>query len=386
MADSKYLIYGDDERIEAKTLEDLAEKVDNLLEIRQRDLLKAKTKKKPKKKEQNNVQFAQHVKEELNDIEEEDMDYLADTSDLMSLTEDPVEEKPAEEPVPEKKKKKKSKFNPLFIIIPLGIVILGLIVSLIMRNAANKPAEATPTPTTEPEVTETTPEPTVVPTETPVIVTSGKISSISNTEEYTVEQSLAFVKNINETIKSYLDTTVAAVERAKVSDNYDIEGDLEKTRMELSFDLVSIETYTDTFAKNNGSAYLDSAKSRLSNIYAMISDLTNKLTVNQLVDTANGYIEEENKLAEVSKNALMAYLESHEIEYSVEEDTLTYEYIEQVAPKETTEPAQGETTGEEQTASGESASPAPEASAEASPSPETESNSSENVAAGENNG
>ena len=173
MADDKYLIYGDDERVEANTLEDLAAKVDTLMEIRQREILKARARRKPKKKEQDNVQFAQHVKEELNDIEEEDMDYFADTSDLMNLTSDPVEE-PAEETPEEEKPKKKKKFNPLFIIIPLAIVLVGLIIGLAMRHAGNKPQEPTPTPVPTPEVTEPTPTPTAEPTPAPVVVTSGK--------------------------------------------------------------------------------------------------------------------------------------------------------------------------------------------------------------------
>lgn len=314
----EYLVYGDDDRVEQEKLKDLSDLAD--------DLLTADTKK------------TARPADDLEDIEDELM--TSDTAEPDS-EEEHTEDMPAAKPG--KPKLKPTKF--FWIMIGFVVVfIIGIIFVLVVSSgkpkksdspvstpAASETAEAEKT--AEPEKTEA-PEKSAAPITEPVNK-EGYLKAVDKSKVYTLSESLAFAKTINDTTKDYLTYAISVVSDYQKDQTVDIEKQLSVKKEMLGYDIATLKTYETMFDTYSGGDYIRVAEDRLNNVKGLYdAAVADYSTVNDLIVKINEYIEKENTNAEEAKNKLIAYLNTNGVTYHVDDAQISYDELQFVSGQE----------------------------------------------------
>lgn len=307
-----YLVYGDDDRVEQEKLKDLSEIADDLLSVT------------PKKNEK--------PTEGLEDIEE----------DLLEEKKDNIEEKEDQEAPSENPKKPKLKPTKFFWVLISIIAVFFLAVTLtVCSSAKKKETSDTPDATNEPVTTETADaQETVEPTAsaepaasatadiTEAVNKEGYLKAIDKNHVYTLSESLAFAKTINDTTKDYLTYAVDTVSKYQKDQEVNIKEQLSVKKEMLGYDVDTIKTYETMFDTYGGGDYIRTAEERLQNVKEMYDAVIGDYaTVNDLVVKTNEYISKENEKAEQARTNLITYLNTNNVTYHVDDSQISYDEL-----------------------------------------------------------
>lgn len=309
-----YLVYGDDDRVEQENLKDLSALADALLTVDQKK-------------------------------NEKPVDGLEDIED--DLLEEPVKQEEDEEgdespsQTPQKPNLKPTK---LFWVLAgcVAVFLLGII--LVISNASRKndgTSEATSTTTSEPtEAADAGAQETIAPTTTPepsssanadtseAVNKEGYLKAIDKNHAYTLSESLAFAKTVNDTTKDYLTYAVNVVSSYQSDQTVDIKEQISVKKEMLGYDVETIKTYETMFDTYGGGDYIRVAEERLSNVKEMYDAITQDYaTVNDLVVKTNEYISKENENADKAKTNLIAYLNTNSVTYHVDDSQISYDEL-----------------------------------------------------------
>ncbi len=309
-----YLVYGDDDRIEQENLKDLSALADDLLIVDQ-------------KKNEKPVDGLEDIEEDLLE-ESKEQDDSEETDENSSET-------------PQKPNLKPTK---LFWVLVGCVVVFFLGIILVISNASHKnDGTSETTSTTNPETTETADaeaQETIAPTTTPepsasatadsseAVNKEGYLKAIDKSHVYTLSESLAFAKTVNDTTKDYLTYAVSVVSNYQSDQKIDIKEQLSVKKEMLGYDVETIKTYETMFDTYGGGDYIRVAEERLSNVKEMYDAIVQDYaTVNDLVVKTNEYISKENEKAEQAKTNLIAYLNTNNVTYHVDDSQISYDEL-----------------------------------------------------------
>lgn len=330
MADKKtnYLIYGDDNRIKNENLDDLASRADEMLAIQKGKLIESRYKNRKKgKKKFKQGEFAQHVSGDLSDIRAESTENLSPASSSEppvekntspAASQDSSEKKPEEE----KKPKKRLKRWVLIVIASLLAMFLAALLWMLFGSAGVPRVNEEPSPTPSASALAATPTPAASYT---VSISEGYLPEVSLDKTYSLSETLSLAKDLNDTSTTYLDHIVDVVQRAGDSQDVNVDQELAEDRARLSYDMVRLENYEHAFDPYHGIPFVRAAVARMENINEMYGSISNNMTAEDMVTTANRYIENENTLADSSKKELIDYLTFNEVQYTEEGDEIRYD-------------------------------------------------------------
>lgn len=325
---NEYLVYGDDYRVEQEKLDELAEKADQLMEIRSRAVGKMREKNRViPQPSLDDPKYADNSAEELGDIEDE------------TPSEVPVPEPEKSDTEDKKTKKSKKKPKPLLFII-LGVVLAAIVLTAlsllkkpkdsatenVINNNTNVTETETPDSTVEedPKNTEA-PEPTPAASASPA-ATEGYLKLIDESKEYALSDTLAFAKSINDVTQNYLNKAVDEVVAYQRDQTKIIKEDLATLRTMLDYDIETLKTYETMFDTYGGVDYIRNAEARLDNVAAMYDAIGEDFaSTADLVNKANEYITTENTYAQKAKDSLISYLDSNKVVYHLEDDQINYD-------------------------------------------------------------
>lgn len=337
--DDKYLLYGDDNRVEQQHLEDLAEETDDLLASNSR---KKKKQKKPQKDD------------ELNDLEDLDLsdiddqlnseDSEADDENPSSLDDNQEETESETQPEEssdgqsesqtkqeEQPEDKKKNMGPVIIVLVVVLALVLVMIAIMMGTHA-KQAETTQTDTPQPteEVTPTTDiaTPTTQQAGTVNDGSVGFLTTVDRTHKYALGETLDMASTINSSALSYLNTVTAAVQKTANNDNVDLKSELGPKQAMLAIDIQTLKQYETPFmAYTGGTKYIASCEERFNNIKDMYTAaLQSYSSPTDRINAVNSYIAKENQLAANSKASLKQYLDANHVDYSEDGDEIQYTY------------------------------------------------------------
>lgn len=348
-----YFIYGDDDRVQGENLDELAAKVDNLMGIRKERILKErkKNKKKPKKRIRNE-NFVSHVTAELRDVEAEE-----EGSTIRGAMDDPFlhdvdqyNEEDYEEPKKRKTRDLNIEWKPWYTIVAvvLGLLLLALLYGLLAPKLG-LPTIGFGGGGDKPAATSADPDKTADTTDYSVYVSEGMLEDIDISKEYSLEEAVGYAKNINDITTAYLDEMITVINNRKEDDSVNVEQELAVNKAKIEVDTSRLYAYENVFLSHHGAAYIKAAQTRMENIRSMYGSVKNSMTLEELVETVNGYIQTENQLSETSKTELMDFLNFNKVEYELIGDEIKYDS----AQFKTEEPAEGEEGTEEAAATEE---------------------------------
>ena len=326
-----YFIYGDDERVQGENLDELASKVDGLMGIRKERILKEreKNKKKPKKN-LNNGNFVSHVTAELRDVEAEEAGirggsdpFLNDIDNYTEVQEPEQKKRPKKK---EKKERKKLKVWPIILAVLAVLLLLALLFG-IFAPKVGLPGFADLLGSgseTQNEVVNT-PAPTEDTEDYSVYVSEGFLSDIDVSREYDLEESVGYAKGINDITTKYLDDMIDVINRKKTDETVNVEKEIAINKAKIELDTTRLYAYENIFSTHHGNAYIKAAETRMENIRAMYNSVSNSMTLEELVEVVNGYIQSENTLSDNSKTELMDFLDFNGVEYQLVGDEIKYD-------------------------------------------------------------
>ena len=330
MADKKtnYLIYGDDNRIKNENLDDLALRADEMLAIQKGKLIESRYKNRKKgKKKFKPGDFAQHVSGDLSDIRAENTDNLSPASSSETSVEkntslDASRDLSGEKPEEGKKPKKRLKKWVLIVIAALLAMFLAALLWMLFGGTREPQVNEEPSPTASVSALAATPTPAASYT---VSISEGYLPEVSLDKTYSLSETLTLAKALNDTSTTYLDHIVDVVQRAGDSQDVNVDQELAEDRARLSYDMVRLENYEHAFDPYHGISFVRAAVARMENINEMYGSISNNMTAEDMVTTANRYIENENTLADSSKKELIDYLTFNEVQYTEEGDEIRYD-------------------------------------------------------------
>lgn len=330
MADKKtnYLIYGDDNRIKNENLDDLALRADEMLAIQKGKLIESRYKNRKKgKKKFKPGDFAQHVSGDLSDIRAESTDNLSPASSSENPAEkntslDASRDLSGEKPEEGKKPKKRLKKWVLIVIAALLAMFLAALLWMLFGGTRAPQTNEEPSPTASVSALAATPTPAASYT---VSISEGYLPEVSLDKTYSLSETLTLAKALNDTSTTYLDHIVDVVQRAGDSQDVNVDQELAEDRARLSYDMVRLENYEHAFDPYHGIPFVRAAVARMENINEMYGSISNNMTAEDMVTTANRYIENENTLADSSKKELIDYLTFNEVQYTEEGDEIRYD-------------------------------------------------------------
>lgn len=334
MADKKtnYLIYGDDNRIKNENLDDLASRADEMLAIQKGKLIETRYKNRKKgKKKFKQGEFAQHVSGDLSDIRAETPVENAETLSPASSSENTAKQdttpaasrNPSEETLEKgNKPKKRLKKWVLIVIAALLAMFLAALLWMLFGSAGVPRAIEEPSPTPSVSALSATPTPAASYT---VNISEGYLPEVSLDKTYSLSETLTLAKALNDTSTTYLDHIVDVVQRAGDNQDVNVDQELAEDRARLGYDMVRLENYEHAFDPYHGIPFVRAAVARMENINEMYGSISNNMTAEDMVTTANRYIENENALADSSKKELIDYLTFNEVQYTEEGDEIRYD-------------------------------------------------------------
>lgn len=332
--DDKYILYGDDNRVEQEQLEDLAAETDDLLANNSR-----------RRKKQQSKNTVPNVLDDINDLDFSDSTDMDSTQEMPQITEEepandqktPDSTTPPAQPndnTPEEPKKN-SMVVPIVILVVVILVMLLVIFALVgksqdRRGTADSDTELAIVPTQE---TVSTPEPTTETTETPEVTTEsssdavGYMSTVDRSHRYTVGETLKYAENINSAALSYLNSLTKAVANNTDSSSASLHDQLDEKQKMLNSDIDTLKSYETMFSSYSGAKYISSCEARFNNIKDMYAAALQEYpTSTDRINAVNALINKENGLAENSKTNLKNYLDVNKIQYTEENNELKYSY------------------------------------------------------------
>ena len=346
-----YDIYGNDGAEARRKLSELQNQADNLLAKQNR----------PQKNKKNKedemvdplVDFCESNKSEEQPAFEE-RKTKKESEELEETTED----------VQEKEEPKKKKLHPkpaFFIILAVVAIIIGTVIVSLLDNgkdrsrmndissevidapstSLHRPASSNEKEYQEEEVSDQT-------SSTPAN-NEGYLKAIDKNKSYTLSDTLAFAKSINDTTKNYLTTAIAEITKFQNGSSSSIADALLVKKNMLAYDIETIKTYETMFDTYSGSDYIRTAEERLTNAQALYEEVSKEYpSIEDLIKKTNEFIAKENELAAKSKDALIAYLNTNRVTYHAEDDQISYDQLQFYGQEDTAD----NTATEEDTVAG----------------------------------
>lgn len=304
-----HAIYGDDDQAKLSALFEQQEEIQRLVDCSNRQLMKERVKKYKNGKITDTTRNAVKVKEPPEDIKEGKPEKKS---------------KPKKESKPkEQKQLNKSGIKKVGIIF---IIIIILLLAFVYRQEAitlvkvgyenvssivNKVLNKNNSDEQNP----------VVESDEPNIDT-GESGYLNPEELDNIKEVLGAADNANSALRNYYNSLIEIASASKTTSVVDQITD--KAAM-IEKDVKALESYEVAFSEyENGASYYNSLKNRFDHLQKLVSTLT-YIEETKIYSYINQAINEENEFIIQGKNELVNFLKSNNIQYTVNDTSVTYE-------------------------------------------------------------
>lgn len=303
-----HAIYGDDDQSKLSALFDQEDEIQRLVDSSNRQLMKERMKKYKNGQITDTTKNAVKVKEPPEDIKEGKPEKKS---------------KPKKEAKPKEQKQLNNsgikKVGIIFVIVVLlllafafrkEVIALGKIgyenVSALISKYTNKELPSGESNNTEVENIENAGDPGYL-----------------NAEELgSIKEVLGAADNANTALRNYYNSLIDIASESKTTSVID---QISEKAVMIEKDMNTLESYEVAFSEYpNGASYYNSLKNRFDHLQKLVSTLT-YVDETKIYSYINQSINEENEFIIQGKNELVNFLKSNNIQYTVNDTSVTYE-------------------------------------------------------------